>query len=130
MDLLVTVSDARSPDATDLSNSLPISFRKKGMKILSLAGKIDLSDINPPNSFNFKKQKNRSQILALIREALGVNSYVQQGYKPHLQVLIAGFPNTGKSTLINLLKGKRVAVVENLPGKTKKISRFPIGDNI
>lgn len=125
MDLLVTVADARSPDATDLSNSLPISFGKKGVKILSLTGKIDLSDINPPNSFNFKQQKNRSQILSLIREALGVNSYAQQGYKPHLQVLIAGFPNTGKSTLINLLKGKRVAVAENLPGKNEKDIKIP-----
>lgn len=130
MDLLITVSDARSLEATDLSRDLAEAFRRRGVKILPLVGKADISDINPPNSFNFKGQKNRNAILRLIRDTLRIDAYAAQGYRPHLQVLVAGFPNTGKSTLINLLKGRRVAAAENLPGKTKRISRFPIGDNI
>jgi len=43
-----------------------------------------------------------------------------RGMKPQpLRIMVVGVPNAGKSTLINKLAGKRVALVENRPGKTK-----------
>jgi len=43
-----------------------------------------------------------------------------RGLKPQpLRIMVVGVPNVGKSTLINKLVKKRVAQVENRPGKTK-----------
>jgi ribosome biogenesis GTPase A len=36
-----------------------------------------------------------------------------------LRVMITGFPNVGKSTIINTVRGKKVARVANVPGVTK-----------
>ncbi|GCE63303.1 GTPase [Candidatus Mycoplasma haematohominis] len=135
VDLLIAVSDARSLQATSVYSSLLKDFSNSGIKILHLISKFDLGDPKELKelekiSFNFKDPKSRIPILKLIKQSLQEKISRYKDYKPHFQVLIVGVPNTGKSTLINLLKGKKVALVENIPGKTRHISKFPIGNNI
>lgn len=134
VDLLISVSDARSLEATNVYSTLLKDFSNSGIKILNLISKSDLGDPKELGnlkeiSFNFKNHKSREKIMRLIRQSLQEKMSKCNG-KPNFQVLIVGAPNTGKSTLINLLKQKKVAIAENIPGKTKRISKFPIGDNI
>lgn len=44
--------------------------------------------------------------------------------------MVVGVPNVGKSTFINLLKGKNSLKVENRPGVTKSNAWFPVFDNL
>lgn len=130
IDLLIIVSDSRAFKATNFSDVFFQDFLRSGIKVLHLFSKSDLSDVKMENSFDFKKSQNRKAISKLIYKVLELDKYAQQNYRPYFQVMVVGFPNTGKSTLINLLKGKKIAIVENMPGKTKKISKFPIGNNV
>ena len=47
-----------------------------------------------------------------------------------ITIVIAGFPNVGKSTLINRLVGKKATNVGNKPGITKKLEWIRINNQI
>ena len=54
---------------------------------------------------------------------------IRKGIKPQrIKTAIIGVPNVGKSSLINKLAGKKIAVVENKPGKTKNEAWIKVGD--
>ena len=47
-----------------------------------------------------------------------------------IRALVVGIPNAGKSTLINKIVGKKIAVTGNKPGVTKNLSWIRVGHNI
>ncbi len=59
------------------------------------------------------------QDLALIRASANQGAMLREG----LSVVIAGLPNAGKSTLINLLSGRDVAIVTEVAGTTRDVMR-------
>ena len=58
------------------------------------------------------------QLSAVIREA-GQGSILREG----MNVVIAGRPNAGKSSLLNALAGKEAAIVTNIAGTTRDVLR-------
>lgn len=62
------------------------------------------------------------QQLTKIKESATSGVILQEG----LTVVIAGPPNAGKSTLINKLAGRDVAIVTDIPGTTRDIMRASI----
>ena len=50
--------------------------------------------------------------------------------KEKVRALVIGVPNAGKSTFINKVVGKKIAVTGNKPGVTKNLSWIRIGKNI
>ena len=59
-----------------------------------------------------------SQLSAVIREA-GQGSILREG----MNVVIAGRPNAGKSSLLNALAGKEAAIVTDIAGTTRDVLR-------
>lgn len=50
--------------------------------------------------------------------------------KQLITVGVVGFPNVGKSSVINSLKRSKAAVVGNMPGVTKKMQEISLDKNI
>ncbi|VEU82653.1 ribosome biogenesis GTPase YlqF [Acholeplasma hippikon] len=133
MDIVYLLIDARLPYSSMNPEILKIVEHKP---TLLLFNKVDLADkrslerwvnyyeekgfytlqINSQNGFNVNKIYSRSK--EILKEkieranAKGMNFKIMRG-------MILGIPNVGKSTLINQLVNKKVAVVGNKPGVTK-----------
>uniref|UniRef100_A0A0K0G0P0 Guanine nucleotide-binding protein-like 3 homolog n=1 Tax=Strongyloides venezuelensis TaxID=75913 RepID=A0A0K0G0P0_STRVS len=65
----------------------------------------------------------------LIMKLLG-NYCRNQGIKQSIRVGVIGYPNVGKSSVINSLKRKKSCQVGNLPGMTKHIQEVELDKNI
>jgi ribosome biogenesis GTPase A len=137
VDVVIEVRDARIPLAT----THPMVPKWVGNKPLIIAvGRIDqisrkaLRDwreyyaINPPHPDRpdakvfFIDGKLGSGVLALKKEALKASTEInakreKRGIQPRaVRAAVIGFPNVGKSALINRLLGRKVAKSRNLPG--------------
>lgn len=72
-------------------------------------------------------------LIGIVSTCLDIISVAKQGVmiREGLSIVITGRPNAGKSTLINRLAGREVAIVTDLPGTTRDVLREHIMlDNI
>ena len=136
VDVVCEVCDARIP----VSSRNPIIEELTGSKTrILLLNKTDLADEDATKEWLTYLRKNKN--VNRINTALTMNANSGQGLKKlfseldviaerklasgtnkadiPLRLMIVGIPNSGKSSLINRLKGKRVAQVGNRPGVTK-----------
>jgi len=56
--------------------------------------------------------------------------YQKDQGEPRIMIGMVGFPNVGKSSVINVLTGLKIVSVGSTPGKTKHFQTIPIGQNI
>jgi tRNA modification GTPase len=66
-----------------------------------------------------------SKLTAIIDDLASIRANAAQGsiFREGLSVVIAGRPNAGKSTLINLLAGRELAIVTDIAGTTRDVLR-------
>ena len=136
VDVVCEVCDARIP----VSSRNPIIEELTGSKTrILLLNKSDLADEDTTKEWLAYLRKNKN--VNRINTALTMNAKNGQGLKKlfseldaiaerklasgtnkadiPLRLMIVGIPNSGKSSLINRLKGKKVAQVGDRPGVTK-----------
>ena len=80
----------------------------------------------PDEEINFASGSNLEQrLLAILAEFGRITAAARQGalLREGLNVVIAGNPNTGKSSLLNRLAGDEIAIVTDLPGTTRDVLR-------
>ncbi len=143
MDAVVHLLDARvvasslSPDFEDL-------FKHK--KRLFLLNKSDLacSEVTSRWIAHFKSlghqavaiscadPKSVKAVIPALRTLLKdkIDHYEQKGMKKLMRIMITGIPNVGKSTLINLLAGRKVAAAQDRPGVTRAKQWVALADKI
>ena len=97
------------------------SWRKKLLKILShVEAKIDFPDEDLPNEIMLEIKKTSEQVLNEINKVLNdqkVGEIIREGFK----IAIVGPTNVGKSSLLNYLSNRDVAIVSETAGTTRDV---------
>ncbi len=97
------------------------SWRDKLLKILShIEAKIDFPDEDLPKNIIKNIQQISSQVLKEIKKVLNdekVGERIREGFK----IAILGPPNSGKSSLLNYLSKRDVAIVSEIAGTTRDV---------
>jgi len=102
---------------TDLADA---EVTKQWIDQIRLADNVDAMAISKSNTDLTRSIPNK------IRELVGRWEHEHKTIK----ALILGIPNVGKSTLINILAGKKIAAVGNEPAVTKGQQKIRISDDI
>ena len=97
------------------------SWREQLLKILShIEAKIDFPDEDLPNSIIKEIQKTSYNVLIQIQKTLKddkVGERIREGFK----IAIVGPANSGKSSLLNYLSKRDVAIVSEIAGTTRDV---------
>ena len=142
VDFVIEVIDARIPYS---SRVIDIEDFTKNKPRLVVVSKYDLCDKEETNKWIMDYKEVGTKLVfvnllnqsegKLIKDEINVLSKKinlkrkEKGLKPkNVRALVVGVPNSGKSTLINLLAKKKIAKVGNTPGFTKNLSWLNAGD--
>ena len=148
VDVVIEVRDARIPFAT--THPMVPSWIKNKPLIVAIARLDQVSEqalaawkeyyaMNPVHperpdaKVYFIDGKLGTGVLALKREALKAGAAInikrdRRGIEPRaVRAAVIGFPNVGKSALINRLLGRKMAVSRNLPGVTRSLRWVRLG---
>ena len=138
VDILIEVLDARIPYSSENPEIAKIRGDKPCLKILN---KFDLADPEITRRWQEDLERQRGvltittsndkpadskQILGLIRKQFPEKDTSVK----HINAMITGIPNVGKSTLINILADRIIAKTGNEPAVTKSQQRINLGDGI
>ena len=141
VDAILYVLDARAPFACMNPNVNKIVH---GKPVIYVFNKIDLADekrvaeiqkqFNDSGKTTITVSANNNQFRNAVKNALKsvlsekISRNREKGVNITYKVLILGVPNTGKSTLINMLCGSKKATTGNIAGVTRVNSWLKIDD--
>lgn len=138
VDLVIEVLDARIP----YSSENPMLAELRGEKpCLKVMNKSDLADPDWTAKWKIHFEKQRgvrarsvtttepSQIRRIADDCLKMFPE-KEGIGKHVTAMICGIPNVGKSTLINILAGRKVAKTGNEPAVTKGQQRINLKNGV
>lgn len=138
VDLLIEILDARIP----YSSENPAIARLRGdtpcIKVLS---KSDLADpaVTALWQARFEEQRNVKTFPTRSDQPAGIKALVglcremvpqRETNKNSIHAMVVGIPNVGKSTLINILAGRKIAKTGDEPAVTKSQQRIDLGNGI
>lgn len=138
IDIVVEILDARIPQASRNPLLEEITSEKPVLLVLN---KSDLADPKLTEAWMSKfeslgfhtaavtstEPKTVTGILFRCRQIVEKISEKKGG---KINVLVAGVPNVGKSTIINALKKQKKASVQNKPGHTKEFQRIVVSNTM
>lgn len=129
-DVILEVLDARMIDETR-NLEIEEKIQRWGKKLIHVVNKIDLVD---RNSIKDKLSELSNPIFVSSRERLGTtilkNKILSVGRREHVVVGVLGYPNTGKSSVINALAGSRKARTSPTSGFTRGIQMVKASERI
>lgn len=131
MDMAILVADARTIEET-LNAEIIAKIKEK--PILYVANKCDLLS---EEDFEIEKNKRKNFVFTSAHKHYGVTilknkitSFAKiNKLRLPVAVGILGYPNTGKSSLINALKGKKSASTSSISGHTKALQKIRISSS-
>jgi ribosome biogenesis GTPase A len=123
VDLVLEICDARLPELTR-NKRIEYLTKKKRKKLLIVFNKVDLVDEKTINEL--RKVVKEDFVFVSCKKRFGfarlrkiINFY--KGQKKEIRVGVVGYPNTGKSSIINALVGRRKALTSSIAGFTKGV---------
>ncbi len=132
VDGVMIVLDSRAPRASLNSKLDKLFVNKKILYVLNKTDLVDSADVKRTVAEFAKEGKETvavsamdkravdllyARIFALLKDKLEKNK--QKGVFKPIRIMVAGIPNTGKSTIINALCGGKKAVTGNKAGVTR-----------
>ncbi|HSL63000.1 MAG TPA: ribosome biogenesis GTPase YlqF [Desulfotignum sp.] len=135
-DVILEVLDARLPAASE--NPLVTRLCKNTFR-LKVLNKMDLADPLVTRQWMdwFEKQRDTRAIAINAMDRTLAAAALEKAVQPvqrnrarKLKLLVVGIPNTGKSTLLNTLAGKKIARTGNTPAVTRHPQRTSLRNNI
>ena len=127
-DVLLLVLDARMPEESR-NPEIENKIKKAGKRFLFVINKCDLLSrnelselkLNPRVTMSAKERKGSIKLLRkLSRMAAGKD----------ITVGVLGYPNSGKSSVINALKGRQSAPTSSISGYTRALRKIRVSKNI
>lgn len=121
IDIVIELLDARIPEA---SHHQDLREWAKNKTIISVLGKSDLAPLN--KEFISINSKNPNSLKRLIKEIEKHSKPILEKYKRQgiigrpTRVMVVGYPNVGKSSLINALAKNKKAKVADKAGVTRQ----------
>ena len=132
VDGVMIVLDARAPRASLNAKLDKLFVNKKVLYVLNKTDLVEVSDLKRTIS-EFQKEGRETvgisamdkraismlytRIFALLKDKL--DNYKAKGIFRTIRIMVAGIPNTGKSTIINALSGGKKAITGDKAGVTK-----------
>eukprot|EP00271_Cylindrocystis_brebissonii_P014640 TRINITY_DN36078_c0_g1_i1.p1 TRINITY_DN36078_c0_g1~~TRINITY_DN36078_c0_g1_i1.p1 ORF type:complete len:479 (+),score=40.47 TRINITY_DN36078_c0_g1_i1:527-1963(+) len=144
VDVVLEVRDARIPQATTHPELDAWIGQRKKMVVLNRVDMVSAADQNAWGMYYrrhncptlFTDGQHGAGIHRLTRDALAVGKEINdkrrsKGLLPRpVRAAVIGYPNVGKSALINRLVGRRMCESAPKPGVTKHIKWVQIGENL
>lgn len=136
VDVVMEILDARIPVSS--SNPLLDTICKNTMRV-KILNKQDIADPETTELWidHFKKEKSTPTIAITgtesseaWRAAEFCLTRVSKGKARRVRIMVVGIPNTGKSTIINTLAGKKVARTGNVPAITRQQQRTGLKNGV
>lgn len=144
VDIVYEVIDSRIPYSSKINDITDLIKNKPHVLVFT---KYDLCDKTETDKFidKYKKQGNNvviydlskninsSLLVDLSNQILKekIDKLKEKGMKKEvIRALVVGVPNAGKSTLINKIVGRNIAVTGNKPGVTKNLNWIRVGKNL
>lgn len=133
-DLVLEILDGRLPYLSRVS-SIEEFVKKLGIPLIIVLNKCDLvpQDICEKNKKIFSLEYPTVYISAQNRQGTKILRRKMMRYstkKKEIVISIVGIPNTGKSSLLNIFRGKHVAHTGQKPGITRHLQIVRISKNI
>ncbi|KUO93645.1 MAG: GTP-binding protein, partial [Vulcanisaeta sp. CIS_19] len=120
-DLVLEVIDARDPVETR-NRRLEDLVNRLGKSLMIVINKADLVPMEVLKEWRRFLERDYPTVFISARDRLGTRKLIVniKRYAPRLpvRVSVVGYPNVGKSTIINYLKGRHVAETSPVPGWT------------
>jgi hypothetical protein len=135
-DVLLEVVDARMPGLTR-NKKVENKIQRKGKTFILVLNKSDLITDKMRNDF-LENSKSKKAVFVSCKKGIGItalkrmifNLSRKKRHSEKISVGVVGYPNTGKSSVINALTGRSSARTSSVAGLTRGIQWVKGGNNL
>lgn len=132
-DVILEILDARDPEGTR-NYKLERMIKAKGKVLVLVINKVDLVEKERAEEMKKSMKKEYPTVFLSATHRLGTTYLREEIAKkckmPDMKIGVVGLPNVGKSSVINMLRGRHMASVSPIAGHTHGIQWIRLAEDI